>query len=373
MIDFSSKTYRTLLQTMLDKVPGSLDKREGSLIQTALGAGAYALEDFYLYLDRTQAGAFLQTAQGSDLDLLSVIANVSRYPASAAIRLGVFDLDTLPAGARFSTVDGAESVNFSLGEQIGPGRYQMVCETPGTIGNCYTGPILPITVVEGLGSAQIADILIPGDDTEGDEALRARAIAALNERPFGGNIADYKRVVSAIDGVGAVQIYPAWNGGGTVKLSLLGADWAPASEQLIEKTQIAVDPPPNQGLGYGTAPIGAKVAVTAPETVSVNVTAALIPAAGYDIEQLKPLARQALENYLLSVRQNWATPDAGGLTSYSCAVYLARTAAALLQAPGVVNVADVTINGQAEDLILAETGTLQQVPILGEAIFLARD
>lgn len=42
MIDFATKTYRNLLQAQLDRVPNSLDKREGSLIQTAIGAGAYA-------------------------------------------------------------------------------------------------------------------------------------------------------------------------------------------------------------------------------------------------------------------------------------------------------------------------------------------
>ena len=38
-------------------------------------------------------------------------------------------------------------------------------------------------------------------------------ISALRERPFGGNVADYKRVVRAIDGVGDLQVYPTWNGG----------------------------------------------------------------------------------------------------------------------------------------------------------------
>ena len=88
MIDFTAKTYRNLLRTQLDRVPDSLDKREGSLIQTAVGAGAYALEEFYLELDQVQRGAYLQTAVGQDLDYLAVLANVQRYPASPAVRLG---------------------------------------------------------------------------------------------------------------------------------------------------------------------------------------------------------------------------------------------------------------------------------------------
>ena len=37
MLDFTQDTYRVLLQKMLDRVPNDIDKREGSLIQTALG------------------------------------------------------------------------------------------------------------------------------------------------------------------------------------------------------------------------------------------------------------------------------------------------------------------------------------------------
>lgn len=373
MLDFTNKTYRALLEAMLARVPNSLDKREGSMIQTALGAGAYSLEEFYLDLDKVQRGGAIQTAVGEDLDNWAVIANVERYPASPAVRLGVFNLDEIPIGARFSTIDGGDSVNFTVTSQMGPGQYRLTCETPGVIGNSYTGPILPITVIQGLTSAEITDILVPGDDREGEDALRERILSALRERPFGGNVADYKRVVLAIDGVGALQIYPTWDGGGTVKLSTMGADWMPASPQLVETVQTAVDPPPNQGLGYGTAPIGAKVTVTAPETVAVDVSAVLTLRAGYTVEQMQPLVEAAVGNYLLSVRQEWATPDADRLTSYSCWVYLARMISAILSVPGVVNAANVTLNGAAQDLQLIETGQTQQVPVLGEVTLSARD
>lgn len=366
MIDFSGKTYRAILEAMLARVSDSLDKREGSLIQTALGAGGYALEEFYLELNQVQSGAFIQTAVGRDLDYLAVLANVERYPASPAVRLGVFNLDAIPIGARFSTIDGGDSVNFTATERLGPGRYQLTCETPGAIGNRYTGPILPITVIQGLTSARLTDILVAGDDAEADEALRVRVISALREQPFGGNVADYKRVVLAMDGVGGVQVYPTWNGGGTVKLSLIGSDWMPVSKRLIESVQNAVDPPPNQGLGYGTAPIGAKVTVTTPEAVAVNISARLTPAVGCGAEQLLPQVRQAVEDYLLSVRQSWAAPESAGTARYSCWVYLARVTAAILTVQGVVNASGVAVNGAAADLPLTQTGEVQQVPVLGE-------
>lgn len=58
--------------------------------------------------------------------------------------------------------------------------YQLTAETAGSIGNDYSGPILPITAIPGLSSARLTDILVPGDDEETDEAL-ARAGADCPE------------------------------------------------------------------------------------------------------------------------------------------------------------------------------------------------
>lgn len=369
MIDLSQQTYQNILTQMLDQVPATFDKRDTSPIPTALGPAAYALEGFYISLNQVQLAAYVQTATGQALDYLAVIAGLTRYPASAAVRLGIFDM-AVPIGSRYSTINGADSINFqataaTTGETEGDYYFQLTAETPGSIGNEYTGPILPITAIPGLNSAQITDILVPGDDEESDEDFRARIIEALNDRPFGGNIASYRTYIMAIDGVGAVQVYPTWNGGGTVKCSVLGADFLPASPTLVENVQNAVDPPPNQGLGLGTAPIGAQVTVVAPEELTVNVSATLQLASGYAIGQVQTPIQQAIENYMLSVRQEWATPVNTTSVEYQANVYVARITAAIVGVPGVVNATNVQLNGGTADLILTETGATQQVPITG--------
>ena len=371
MIDFTQETYQNILQAMLDRVPDTYDKRDTAPIPTALGPAAWALEGFYLSLNQVQQQAFIQTAQGQSLDYLAVIAGLTRYPASAAVRLGVFNA-AIATGARFSTINGENSINFICTAAAtvsdpteGFYYYQLTAETAGTIGNEYTGPILPIQTIPGLTSAEITDILIPGDDTETDEAFRERIIEALNERPFGGNIAAYKQYVSGIDGVGSVQVYPIWNGGGTVKLSVLGADWLPASEELVENVQNAVDPPPNQGLGLGMAPIGAQVTVAAPTELTVNVSATLTLQSGYQIGQVQEPIEQAIEAYLLTVRQAWDTNTSTTSVVYEANVYLARITAAIVGVTGVVNATNVQLNGGTSDLTLTENGTTQQVPVIG--------
>lgn len=371
MTDFSQYTYQALLAAMLARVPDTYDKRDTAPIPTALGPAAFVIEGFYLSLNQVQQQAFVQTASGQSLDYLAVIAGLTRYPASAAVRLGVFNA-AVAIGARFSTINGENSINFiatgtaTVAEPVeGFYYYQLTAETDGTIGNEYTGPILPIQTIPGLTSAEITDILVPGEDTETDEAFRERIIEALNERPFGGNIAAYRQFVGGLDGVGAVQVYPTWNGGGTVKLSILGADYLPASETLVENVQTAVDPPPNQGLGLGMAPIGAQVTVAAPTALTVNVAATVTLAAGYQIGQVQQPIQDAIEAYLLTVRQAWDTNTSSTSVVYAADVYLARITAAIVGVTGVVNATNVQLNGGTADLTLTESGTTQQVPVIG--------
>lgn len=364
MIDFSGQTYQAILAEMLAQIPASYDKRDTAPIPTALGPAAYALEGFYLILNQVQQQAFIQTAVGQALDYLGTIAGLTRYPASAAVLLGVFNV-AVPIGSRFSTVNGDNSINFrATAATDTPNQYQMTAETAGSIGNDYTGPILPISTIPGLTSAQLTEILVPGDDEETDDAFRARIITALNNRPFGGNIASYQSNILAIDGVGAVQVYPTWNGGGTVKCSILGADFLPASSQLVENVQNAIDPPA-QGLGLGLAPIGAQVTIVAPTEVTVNVSATLTLAAGYSIGQVQAPIEAAISAYLLSVRQSWSTNTTSDTVTYAADVYLARVLAAIVGVTGVVNATNVRINGSATDLALTESGTVQQVPVIG--------
>lgn len=370
MIDLSQYTYDEILQQLLSRVPDSFNKRDTSPIQTAAGMAAYGFEQYYINLAEAERQGLIQTATGEQLDMLSIIAGTTRYQASPAVRLGIFNV-AVPMGSRFSTINGENSIDFQVtAVASGPDEdsyyYQLTAETAGTIGNDYSGPILPITAIPGLTSAQITDILVPGDDTETDSEYRERVYEALNDRPFGGNIAAYRQEILAIDGVGAVQVYPTWNGGGTVKCVILGADdFLPASPTLVENVQNAIDPPPNQGLGLGMAPIGAQVTIATASEVEIDITATLLLASGYNIEQVRQAVQQQLENYLLSVRQEWDTNVSATGVQYAANVYVARITAAIVGAAGVVNVNALTVNGENEDIELTETGTVQQIPVLG--------
>ena len=106
--------------------------------------------------------------------------------------------------------------------------YEMKCSDAGVSGNNYIGNLLPITAVDGLASAVLGDIITAGTAEESDDALRSRFYETFQVAAFGGNISSYKNEILAIEGVGAVQVYPAWKGGGTVLCSILDSELTPA-------------------------------------------------------------------------------------------------------------------------------------------------
>lgn len=373
-------TYEYLMGLALSFVPDDRDKRQGSVIYDALApfcqvlaAGAIQLRQFY-----TQTYAV--TATGEDLDNRVAEQGITRFAATYAVRkISVADEEgnpvALPLGARFSTVSNTNPVNYTVTAQYVengitvPGSYEATCEELGVVGNEYSGNLINITFIQGLASATMTSTLVPARDQETDEELRERYFDTLNQKAFGGNIADYRAKVMELAGVGAVQIYPVWNGGGTVKLSIVDPTYGPCSPEFIAFVQKEIDPENaqgEQGTGIGIAPIGHKVTVVTPDEVTINVTANIVLGTNYTLGQVETPIKEAVASYIQSLRQSWA--DATDLNEYSCDVFVSRVSATIVNVPGVSNVTGVTLNGVAQDIELTQSGQIQQLPKLGEVV-----
>lgn len=380
MIDLSGYTKDEIQKQMLDQVPDTLDKREGSIIQTAIGPVAWYLEGLYMTLNQIQENAFPSTAVGSSLDLIVQTRGLERRTATSAVRKGSFDVP-VPSGSTFKTVNGANSLIFTSGTEVssdpedGLYIYLLTCNTPGAEGNNYIGQILPITSIPGLTSASIGEIVTAGTDEETDDSLRARYYETFDVASFGGNIAAYRNTILAINGVGAVQVYPAWKGGGTVLCSILGSDLKPALPSIIENVQNIICPSENgedtpSANGYGMAPIGASVTITTAQQLTLNITCDIqfIASMSNGVETYQQEIEQKIQSYLDEVNSQWGAPLKGHTVEYHVEVYISRIVYAILQISDIVNVTNVLINGSTDDLILTETAQLQQVPVLGTVV-----
>lgn len=377
MIRLDGYTQKAIEKAMLSQVPDTIDTREGSIIQAAVGPVAWYLEGMYLILAQLQENSFADTAVGQALDYKCAERGITRKAAVAAVRKGTFNIP-LSEGTVFKTVNGTNSVLFVssslLGEENGEYVYEMTCQTPGRIGNSYTGNLLPVTAVAGLTRAVIGAVIISGSEEEDDPSLRSRYFASFEASVFGGNIAAYRSAVLAIEGVGAVQVYPVWDGGGTVLCSILTSEYGPAEPELISQVQQIICPSEDGSTepsekGYGMAPIGARATITTASVQMVNVQCRIQFAGGEEAAAAYQVQiEEKIDEYLETVRKAWGAQLKSRKVEYSSAVYVSRIIAAIFEIPEIINITDVRINGMQEDLILTENASLQQIPMLGEVV-----
>ncbi|MCX8045636.1 MAG: baseplate J/gp47 family protein, partial [Anoxybacillus gonensis] len=235
---FENQTFETILQRMFDRIPDDMDKREGSIIYDALAPAAMELAQMYAELDVVLRLAFGETSTGEYLDKRAADFGVYRKQATPAVRKGIFtdgnDVPfNIPIGSRFRLND----MVYVAIEKITNGQFRMQAETPGSEGNQEFGNLLPIEPIEGLGTATLADVLIPGEDEESDESLRKRFLQKVREPGTSGNAADYKQWATEVAGVGSAKVTPLWNGPGTVKVTIVNTDMQPAPTELVENVQ----------------------------------------------------------------------------------------------------------------------------------------
>ena len=337
-------TFDYIMNRMLESVPDTVDKREGSIIYDALAPAAAELVKCYMELDVVMDETFVDTASLQYLMLRCKERGVAIQGETAAVIEGVFTPSSveLIAGLRFN----CDEVNYVVTEKISAGHYKLEAETLGTVGNKYTGLLLPIQTVNGLETAQIAAVLIPAEDGDTTDTLREKYYASIDGEAFGGNVADYREKVNAIPGVGGVKVYPVWNGGGTVKLTIIASDFTAPSTELLSKVQTAIDPEQNHGEGMGLAPIGHTVTVTGAKYADLTITANVTFAAGWNWDNGKSQLVSAANAYLDELRKTWADSE-------TTVVRISQIETHLLTADCVVDVDGTTVNGDTKNIELA--------------------
>lgn len=360
---YENQTYQVILSRMLGAVDEwaqlrgiTIDTREGSLIRTALSPAALELQQAYIELDEVLNESFADTQTRDFLIRRCKERGVNIEPATAAVRRGEFNTG-VPIGSRFSL----NTLNYVVTAQIENHVFQLRCETAGVVGNLESGDLIPIDYIDGLTTAVLTDVLIPGEDEESTEHLRARYFNSLKSQAFGGNTQDYVEKTLSLDGVGGVKVYRAWNGGGTVKLVILDTEYHVPSSILIDTVQTKIDPLPNQGLGLGIAPIGHFVTVEGAHGETINIATHLTFESGWDWNAVKPYAEQAIDHYFNELSAEWDAVDWRDDLTATLTVRISQIETRLLGVRGVLDVENTTLNGVAANLPLAPDA----VPVRG--------
>ena len=349
-------------ERILENVPSDIDKREGSLIYNALAPIAIELSLLYQELKLVLDEGFADTASLDYLIRRASERGISYKEATRAVVKGRFlpsSIDVL--GCRFYLVD--TELAYVVTKKIEDGLYELECETAGLDGNVPSGQLI-LDETNGnddaanLETSEIIGILEQAVEEEDVEAFRQRYFDSIDSQAFGGNIADYKSKVLAQPGIGGVKVYPVWNGGGTVKLVILNQSFSVPDERVVEELQTLIDPEQNQGEGKGLAPIGHVVTVVAAEAVLMNLEIEVAYTGGATQETSEETMKAAVEEYLLTVRQEWGEADfeTGSVVRKS---YIENK---LLSLPQILDVQVLTVNGNERNIELEP----RQVPVMGE-------
>ena len=396
---YENVTYESILERMLARVSDKLDKREGSVIWDTHSPTAIELQILYIELDTILKEAYGDTASREFLILRCRERGIYPSQASHAVLRGMFtpaDIDV--TGQRFNIGD----LNYTVIKKVSDekGGYEVHCETAGSKGNQFLGAMIPMEYIRGLQTAELTELLIPGEDEEETEDLRQRYFESFNENAFGGNRADYLKKTNSIPGVGRTKVTRVWNSdicpadlipsgnietwynsvkdtvseevkawldavfcaakerkltiGGTVLLTIINSEFGAASDALIKSVQEIIDPEEMAGEGYGAAPIGHVVRVESAAVKPIIINTSLTFGAGYGWNNLQSFLEAAIEEYLLELRKAWA--DSSGLT-----VRVSQIDARLLRVQGVVDVQNTSVNGSGENMTLSE----YEIPVLG--------
>lgn len=392
-------TYNEILERMLSRVSDKFDKREGSVIFDTHSPTALELQMLYVELNTVLAEAYGDSASREYLIRRCKERGITPYSATNAVLKGEFTPTNIDVtGQRFNI----GSMNFIVTEKIADGEYQVQCETPGIVGNQQLGTMIPIEYIEGLETAELTEILIPGEDEEETEDLRTRYFDSFNEKAFGGNVRDYIEKTNAIPGVGSTKVTRVWNSnirpaemipssavkawyenikstlsgepaawlenvlnaanekkltvGGTVLLTIMDSDFGAASDTLIQTVQQVIDPIENAGEGYGVAPIGHVVNVKTAVEISIIVKTNITFDDDHGWENLQSSINETISNYLLELRKSWAD------SSY-LVVRISQIETRLLGIKGIVDIDNTQINGAFNNLTLEE----YEIPVFGGA------
>ena len=383
-------TYNEILERMLARVSDKFDKREGAVIFDTHSPTAIELELLYVELNTILAEAYGDSASREYLVKRCKERGITPYEATYAVLKGEFTPTNIDVtGQRFNI----GSTNFVVLEKIADGEYQVQCETAGIVGNQQLGTMIPIEYIEGLETAELTEILIPGEDEEDTEDLRTRYFDSFNEKAFGGNARDYLEKTNGIPGVGSTKVTRVWNSdsnpnemipsesvkswyesikgtlsgepaewldtvfnaaankklttGGTVLLTILNSDFGVASDTLIKTVQQTIDPDEYAGEGYGVAPIGHIVKVKSAEKIEVTVKTNITFDVGYGWSNLQSPIDEAISNYLLELRKSWADNP-------YLVVRISQIETRLLNIKGIVDIANTKLNGASENLTLGK-------------------
>ena len=342
---------------MMSHLPDDIDGMPGGFAWDFTMPTALEKSEMIQYhLVRTLMLMFPDWAWGEWLDLHGAQCGVQRKAANYASGYVTITGDpgkTLSAGFIFCTpaTENTPSVLFSLDEETvipsgGTVTAAITAVEPGPASNVTAGMVIIMSSpVDGIISITNEEAITGGTTRESDDDFRERIALAFasSETSYIGNDSDYIRWSLEVNGIGDCIVTQAWNGPGTVKLSLVDANGDPANDRLCEAVYEHIVSPGDRAarlLPTGTA----ELTVMPAETLTITYRCQNLSS-----DASTPAPDQIAADFKAALAVYYTQAKKDGVVKWNIAHSLLTAVA------GVEDFTDFTINGQCENVELSSS------------------
>ncbi len=343
---FETITPESIKENILNELE-LVDVREGSYTNNLVSPTALAIWKLYDSLNALIPMVYVDETSGVYIDKKADNYGITRKSgtkATAVLHFTGVDGKVVPKGTVFLTADGLEFVTESaVTITAGAASATAIAAEAGEAYNVPAGSITQqIVSIPGL-TGVINDAAVGGTDPESDKSLVERLYAYLRKPATSGNAYHYEQWALAVDGVGGVKVAPLWNGPGTVKVLIVSPTKAPVDQDVVTRCADYIQQ---------NRPIGAAVTVESASALTINVEATITIESTTTKSAVKEAFANSLNAYLQSI----------AFEKYE--LIYNRLAFMLLDIEGVIDYADLTVNGGTSNITIAAN----EVPVTGMVV-----
>lgn len=350
--DFIEESDPEILhERMMENLPEDISDMPGDFAHDLTMPAAIEIAQLIQFnLQRTLMIAFPEYAWDEWLDLHGEQVHVKRHPAKPATGYVTVTGETgiiIEEGTIFCvpSVDDEEVIEFETTEaaELSDGEtvIPIAAVEAGTGANVAAETITILAVPrQGIISVTNPEPVTGGTEEEDDdsyyERIHAEHISAMS---YVGNDNDYIRWAKEVTGVGDCIVIPEWNGPGTVKLILVDANGASASEELSKAVYNHIVSPDDRSKRL--LPTGcSQLTVEAAETHPITYSCTGIVLDGKTLDEVTELFKQAVFSLYAEAKKE-------GMLRYNDVRPL------LASIGGIEDFSDFLINGAHDNIILA--------------------
>lgn len=340
------QTHKDFLDSMLANLNNTEDKTPNSFSYDILSAAAIVdvdLQDLILELfDKFD----VQNLEGEDLESrVYQIAGVQRKQATRSTGK-VLVTGTKGTPIPKETVFLAGDIGFTIDKdyvipETGSLEVDVTSIDFGGVANVVPGSITKAEPsISGVEDITNLKEIQNGYDAETDDDLRERYLDKLVNPPKAGNPSHYKLWATEVDGIWSAKVFRTWQGGGTVRVVVIGLDRKTVGQDLLNKVRAHI---------LEEAPIryeGLTVESAVAKKIDIKMT--LKVAKNANLIQVKEAIKGAIEKYFykISFKETYASQ--------------AQIGAEVLKIEGVEDYSDLVVAGaKMTETEVPELGSLE--------------